>query len=127
MQTRGGFVRLLIAVLLALSHVGCGGGGGDKPQDSTHACPTAQHWDGTHCVNDIVADTTPPTVTVTAPTQGSTVSGTVSLVVRATDNVGVAEVSLLLDGVNVSPTFTQSPAGTYTAPNGMVLCRRFAA
>src|SRR5438128_2496883 len=38
------------------------------------------------------ADITPPAVSIMAPTSGSTVSGTVTVAARATDNVGVAGV-----------------------------------
>ncbi|MCP3104951.1 PHB depolymerase family esterase [Myxococcus sp. K15C18031901] len=47
-------------------------------------------------------DTTPPTVAVTAPSSGSTVSGAVTVAVSATDAVGVAKVELLVDGVAVA-------------------------
>ena len=45
-------------------------------------------------------DTTAPTVSVTAPANGATVSGTVTLSATASDNVGVAGVQFLLDGTN---------------------------
>ena len=44
------------------------------------------------------ADTTAPTVSVTAPAGGATVSGTVTLGATATDNNGVAGVQFQLDG-----------------------------
>jgi archaellum component FlaF (FlaF/FlaG flagellin family) len=44
-------------------------------------------------------DTTPPTVTINKPANGSTVSGTVGIAATAADNVGVASLSLYLDGV----------------------------
>ena len=43
------------------------------------------------------AETTAPTVSLTAPASG-TVSGTVTLSATASDNVGVAGVQFLLDG-----------------------------
>ncbi len=46
------------------------------------------------------ADTTPPTVSVTAPAAG-TVSGTVTLRATASDEVGVAGVQFLVDGAGV--------------------------
>ncbi len=47
------------------------------------------------------ADTTPPVVTLTAPVNGGTVSGSaVSITATATDNVGVANVQFAVDGVN---------------------------
>jgi len=43
-------------------------------------------------------DTTPPTVSITAPANGATVSGTVSVTASASDNVGVTKVEFYLDG-----------------------------
>src|SRR6185295_6163182 len=43
-------------------------------------------------------DTTAPTVSLTAPANGATVSGTVSVTANAADNVGVAGVQFLLNG-----------------------------
>ncbi|MGH8372269.1 MAG: Ig-like domain-containing protein [Gammaproteobacteria bacterium] len=43
-------------------------------------------------------DTTPPTVSMTAPADGSTVSNTVTVSASASDNVGVAGVQFELDG-----------------------------
>ena len=67
-------------------------------------------------------DTTPPTVAITAPTQGSTVSGTASVSASATDDVGVAGVQFLLDGANLGTEDTTSPYSvswdTTTAVNG---------
>ena len=47
------------------------------------------------------ADTTLPTVAISTPVNGATVSGTMGVVATATDNVGVASVQFLLDGANV--------------------------
>ena len=43
-------------------------------------------------------DTQAPTVSITAPTGGSTVSGTVNVNANATDNIGVTKVEFLVDG-----------------------------
>lgn len=43
-------------------------------------------------------DTTPPTVTLTAPADGATVEGSVPVSANASDNIGVAGVQFLLDG-----------------------------
>ncbi|WP_407692871.1 extracellular catalytic domain type 1 short-chain-length polyhydroxyalkanoate depolymerase [Pyxidicoccus xibeiensis] len=43
-------------------------------------------------------DTTPPTVNLTAPGNGATVSGTVTLTASASDAVGVTRVEFLVDG-----------------------------
>ena len=45
-----------------------------------------------------VADTTPPTVSVTAPAAGATVSGSVTVSAGASDNTGVAGVQFKVDG-----------------------------
>jgi chitodextrinase len=59
-------------------------------------------------VSNVVSDTTAPTVSFTSPTNGSTVSGTVTSTVSASDNVGVTKVEISLDGTlkmtdNTSP------------------------
>src|SRR5206468_1752630 len=52
-------------------------------------------------------DTTPPTVGVTAPASGATVSGTsVPVSASASDNVGVVGVQFKLDGVNLGAETT---------------------
>jgi chitodextrinase len=55
------------------------------------------------------ADTTPPNVSVTAPTNGATVSGSVAVNATATDNVGVAGVQFLLDGASLGAEDTTAP------------------
>jgi hypothetical protein len=56
------------------------------------------------------ADSTPPTASVTAPTAGSTVSGTsVTLSANASDNVNVAGVQFKVDGNNVGSEDVTSP------------------
>jgi len=44
------------------------------------------------------ADTTPPSVSITSPSNGATVSGTISIVASASDNVGVTKVACNVDG-----------------------------
>ncbi len=46
-------------------------------------------------------DTTPPTVSLTAPASGATVSGTINVTANASDTVGVVGVQFLLDGNNL--------------------------
>lgn len=48
------------------------------------------------------ADTAPPVVTITAPAAGATVRAMVSVTASASDNVGVADTELLVDGVPVA-------------------------
>src|SRR5262252_4231418 len=54
-------------------------------------------------------DTTPPTASLTAPANGATVSGTVTVSATASDNVGVAGVQFTLDGANLGAEDTASP------------------
>src|SRR6266540_1903703 len=61
-------------------------------------------------VSKAIADVTPPTVLMTAPANGSTVSGTaVTVSASASDNVGVAGVQFSLDGVNLGAEDTAAP------------------
>jgi len=48
-----------------------------------------------------ISDTEPPTVSITAPSSGATVSGTVTLSASASDNVGVVGVQFKVDNNNV--------------------------
>lgn len=54
-------------------------------------------------------DSTAPTVSITAPTNGAIVSGTISVTASAADNVGVVGVQFKLDGANLSSEDTSSP------------------
>src|SRR2546426_2895433 len=69
------------------------------------------------------ADSTPPTVSITAPTSSSTVSGTITISASATDNVGVVGVQFKLDGANLGAEVTAAPYtlswNTATASNGL--------
>jgi thermitase len=49
-------------------------------------------------VQNYVPDTSPPSVAITFPVDGATLSGTVNVSVSAADDVGVTEVELYLDG-----------------------------
>src|SRR5262249_58247225 len=69
------------------------------------------------------ADTTPPSVAITSPAGGATVSGTsVTVTATASDNVGVAGVQLVVDGANVGAERTVAPYtftwNTTTVANG---------
>ncbi|NUR77087.1 MAG: hypothetical protein HOQ28_12485 [Thermoleophilia bacterium] len=68
-----------------------------------------------------VADSTPPTVSLTAPAAG-TVTGTVAVSANAGDNVAVAGVTFMLDGSSIAAEDTTSPYSinwdTTTASNG---------
>lgn len=62
-------------------------------------------------VSNVVADTTPPTIIITSPASGATVSGTVSVFVQASDNVGVVKVELYVDRA-LTATSTSAPFTT---------------
>jgi hypothetical protein len=57
------------------------------------------------CVN---VDTTPPTINITSPVSGATVSGSQSVVAEASDNVGVTQVKFYLDNTLIQ-SFTATP------------------
>ncbi|MHB8710434.1 MAG: fibronectin type III domain-containing protein [Minisyncoccota bacterium] len=60
----------------------------------------------------VTPDTTPPTVSLTAPTASVTVSGTVTVSASASDNIGVVGVQFKLDGANLGMEDTTSPYST---------------
>jgi hypothetical protein len=67
-------------------------------------------------------DTTPPTAGMTAPSAGETVLGGVTVSADATDNIAMAGVQFLLDGVNLGAEDTTAPYSitwdSTTATNG---------
>jgi acid phosphatase len=63
-------------------------------------------------------DITPPVAQITAPTNGSTVSNTVSVTATATDNVGITSMLLYIDGSQVASS-TTSPLN-YSWNTGVV-------
>ncbi|HKV25954.1 MAG TPA: Ig-like domain-containing protein [Candidatus Acidoferrum sp.] len=54
----------------------------------------------------------PPTVSVTAPAAGATVSGTTTISASASSSIGIAKVQFAVDGVNVGSAVTTSPYQT---------------
>src|SRR5712691_11334709 len=54
-------------------------------------------------------DTTAPAVSITAPANGATVSGTVTVTADGTDNVSVASVQFQLDGARLGSLVTTAP------------------
>jgi hypothetical protein len=68
------------------------------------------------------SDTVPPAVSITSPTPGSTVSGTISVVADASDNVAVVGVQFRYDGISFDAEDTTVPysvaAYTNNVPNG---------
>lgn len=66
-------------------------------------------------------DTTPPTVSLSAPANGATVSGTATLSASASDNVGVSRVEFYVDGTLVLSDTTAPYSTTWnttSAANG---------
>lgn len=59
------------------------------------------------------ADTIPPTVSITSPTEGSSITGTSTVTATAADNVGVSGVQFILDGSALGEEDIASP---YSAP-----------
>jgi hypothetical protein len=58
------------------------------------------------------SDTMPPSVSISSPAAGSSVSGTVTVTAVASDNIGVASVQFTLDGVNLGSPITAAPFST---------------
>jgi hypothetical protein len=95
-------------------------------EDATNSCGHTTYlgyndtqWDNGLLIANAVAwlangsggggsDVTAPTCSITAPTAGSTVSGTVNVTANASDNVGVSKVEFWLDGA-LRSTDTSSP------------------
>jgi Bacterial Ig domain len=74
-------------------------------------------------------DTTLPTVAITAPADGATVSGVVTIAANAMDDRGIARVDFLVDGVSVGSSTTAPYAVSWNtaaalAPAGHVLTAR---
>jgi Big-like domain-containing protein/purple acid phosphatase-like protein/chondroitinase B-like protein len=68
------------------------------------------------------ADTTPPTLTISAPSANATLSGTISVAANATDDIGIAGVQFQIDGSSLGAEDTSAPYetswNTTTAANG---------
>jgi hypothetical protein len=63
-------------------------------------------------------DTTAPATSITSPTDGATVSGAVTVTADATDDVGVSNVDLLVDGAVVASDQTAPYSFTWNAVEG---------
>lgn len=100
---------------------------GLDPSKTYYFAVTAYDATGTESTySNIVsaAEATAPTVSITSPASGASISGTTSVAISATDNVGVTSVELYVDGVlkgtdtsspySVSLNTTQLSAGTHT-------------
>jgi glutamine amidotransferase PdxT len=81
-------------------------------------------------VNNAVADTSAPTVSLTAPASRARLTGTVTVSATASDNVGVAGVQFTLDGASLGAEDTSAPFtitwNTATAANGSHTLRAIA-
>jgi hypothetical protein len=84
---------------------------GNHPEVVTHPNPAAGTWyimvlsysgTGSYTITCALtttsADTTAPTVSITSPANGATVSGSVTVTVSASDNVGVTSTAISIDG-----------------------------
>ena len=58
------------------------------------------------------SDTTPPTVSLTAPANNATVSGTTTISATASDNVKISSVQFQLDGKNLGLALTAPASGS---------------
>ena len=61
---------------------------------------------------DSLADTTDPDIQITSPTDGSTVSGTITITAEATDDDAITQVSFTIDGTPIGTPDTTAPFTT---------------
>ena len=91
---------------------GCGHttylGYNDPAWDNGLLIANAVNWLANGTTGGAGGDTTAPTVSITAPTAGSTISGTVTITASASDNVGVTKVEIYVDG-SLRTTDTVAP------------------
>ena len=59
-------------------------------------------------VNNIPNDNVPPTISISNPVSGQTVSGTINFAVNVDDNVGIAQVEFFIDGYSLG-VVTEEP------------------
>ncbi|MDB6115935.1 MAG: hypothetical protein JWQ62_2880, partial [Lacunisphaera sp.] len=133
-SANGPFTRLTSSLLGATSFVDNSASSGaiymvravkreTSPSGSFFNASQGMFWQVGGSSGPVVAlDTTAPSVSLTAPSGGTTVSGSVAVSVNATDNVGVIGVQYLLDGNNVGGEVTSAPFNfawsSTTAANG---------
>ena len=67
-----------------------------------------------------VLDVTPPSIALTSPTNGSTLSGNVTITATATDNTGVVGVQFQLNGTNLGTEDTTNPFSISWDTTGVV-------
>ena len=74
----------------------------------TNGCIPAAGTTGTNCTTGQL-DTTPPTVSISAPSASATLTGTSTITANASDDVAVASVQFTVDGTAVGSPDTTSP------------------
>jgi hypothetical protein len=100
------------------------GGNGLYVYSSAAAFPNNSYQGENYWVDVVIGplDTTPPTVSITSPTNNAALNGTVTLTANAADNISVLGVQFKLDGVNLGAEDTASPYtlswNTASAGNG---------
>ncbi len=98
--------------------------------DRRPSYPAASYFERHFSTNNSCFDTTPPAAAIAAPGNGATVSGTVTVSVAASDNVGVSQASLYVDGAIVAvwnaPPYTYSWDTTRIPPGAHTLQARAA-
>ena len=77
-----------------------------------HPDPNLRPYLRLRFVPPTAVDTTPPTISITTPTAGMTVSGAITVNASASDNVGVSSVQFQMDGANVGVQATTAPYST---------------
>ncbi len=125
-QHGGGYVQIVI-------HHICAGSGCDTYSTTPATMQGLLAWLAPRAANGTVvrttaqalqgvsSDTTTPIVSLTAPADGATVSGTVSLTATATDNVGVSKVEFYRGGTLIGTTASSPYNATWdttAVPNG---------
>lgn len=75
----------------------------------TSGCTMFLYKHATGTIPPPPTDITPPIITLTAPINNTTVSGTISISATASDNVGVAGVQFQVDGTNFGVEDTAAP------------------
>ena len=77
-----------------------------------HPDPNLRPYLRLRFVPPTAVDTTPPTISITTPTAGMTVSGAITVNASASDNIGVSSVQFQMDGANVGVQATTAPYST---------------
>lgn len=92
---------------------GTSGGNGVYAYSGSVVFPASSFNSSNYWVDVIVtaasSDATPPTVSLSAPATGTTVTGAVNVTANAADNVAVSSVQFKLDGANLGAADVASP------------------